>query len=388
MIKKTGEVLKVLLILVDRANYGRLRPVMRELLRDPGVSLTIICSGSTLLEKYGKVSETIKADGFTVDEEVLMEVDGNCPQSMALSVGMGVIQFAGLFARRKSDVTLLIGDRYEALAAAIASVYSNIPVAHIQGGEVSGSIDESARHAITKLAHLHFPSTERAKKIICAMGEDPRYVHNVGCPSGDEILRSDNKLCSRDIEGLGVGADIDLGNPFLLVCYHPVTTNFGSERENCTSLLKALEEIGLPTIWIWPNIDAGSDAISKTIRIYREKHQPKWLKLIKHIETPIYQALMKNCKCAIGNSSSFVRDSSFMGTPVVLVGNRQNSRECAENVVKSSHSVSELVESIQRQIQHGIYPRSNLYGTGNASSNIVRLLKAFEPYVQKTFFLN
>lgn len=185
---------KILTILVDRANFGRLWPVMRAIQNEPSLELQVMCAGSMVLERFGYSTGLVEEMGFKVDSRVYMELEGSVPISMAKSVGFGVIEFASEIARLDPDIVLLIGDRYEALAAALAAVYSNYSLAHIQGGEISGSIDESARHAITKLAHYHFPATKRSAEYIIRMGERVETVFPVGCPCGDFILNLDLSL--------------------------------------------------------------------------------------------------------------------------------------------------------------------------------------------------
>jgi len=378
------DVRNVCVVLVDRANYGRVHPVMRAIQNDQDLDLLTVCAGTMLLERFGQAENTVLADGFYVDGRVYMEVEGSIPSTMAKSIGLGVIEFSSEFQRLKPDIVLLIGDRYEAFAASIAAAYMNIPLAHIQGGEISGSIDESARHAITKLAHIHFPSTERAAEYVLKMGEHEDYVFNVGCPSGDYIISLDTHL-PRDLfdkEGVGAGLDHDL--PFILVIYHPVTSQFENERSQTEQLLGALDELAHPTLWIWPNIDAGGDHISKAIRVYREHNDAKWLHLVKNLEPVTYQKCLKKTVCAVGNSSSFIRDSTFSGTPVVLVGDRQVGREHGTNLKTTPIEKNSIIATIKEQLSHGPYESCNLYGDGCSSERIVKHLKNIDLYTQKT----
>jgi UDP-hydrolysing UDP-N-acetyl-D-glucosamine 2-epimerase len=377
---------KVCVVLVDRANYGRMHPVMRAIDTDPDLELQTICAGTMLLERFGQAEKVVASDGFQIDGRVYLEVEGSVPTTMAKSIGLGVIEFSNEFQRLQPDIVLLIGDRYEALAAAIAAVYMNLPLAHIQGGEVSGSIDESARHAITKFAHLHFPSTERAATYIRRLGEKPDYVFNVGCPAGDYIRDLDTNLSPDVFTRLGVGGNVDPNKPFLLVIYHPVTTRFGSERHQAEQLLNALHELSHPTVWIWPNIDAGSDDISKVLRIYREHNRADWLHLVKNLDPITFQKSLKKTVCAVGNSSSFIRDSTFSGTPVVLVGERQVGREHGKNLIAVPPQSKAITSAIQAQLVNGRYPADTLYGDGQASRRIAEKLKCFEPYTQKTLY--
>lgn len=373
----------VCVVLVDRANYGRLWPVMRAIDKHPSLCLQTVCAGTMLLERFGQAERVVRQDGFSIEGRVYLELEGSVPATMAKSLGLGIIEFVNEFQRIRPDVVLLIGDRYEALAAAIAAAYMNITVAHIQGGEVSGSIDESARHAITKFAHLHFPATARSAEYIIRMGEDPARVFNFGCPSGDYIRKLDADLPRDLLRQYGVGPVFDISDPFLLVIYHPVTTRYEEEKGRVTELIKSLAEIAMPTIWIWPNIDAGSDDISKALRRFREHHDNNWLHLVKNLEPVIFQKCLKRAACAVGNSSSFIRDSTFSGTPVVLIGDRQTGREVGPNLVTCSAERSEITDCIRKQLAHGHFPSSDLYGSGEASSQIAEILASFVPYRQK-----
>ncbi|MGB9611779.1 MAG: UDP-N-acetylglucosamine 2-epimerase, partial [Bryobacteraceae bacterium] len=229
---------KICVVLVDRANYGRMKPVMEAIREHPRLELQVLAAGTMVLERFDQPVELVRNDGFPVDGLVYMELEGNTPATMAKSVGFGIVEFANEFLRLKPDVVLLIGDRYEALAAAIAAAYMNLCIAHIQGGEVSGSIDESARHAITKFAHYHFPSTRRASEYLVRMGERPETILAVGCPSSDLARRVDLRLEEAWINGAGSGARIDIERPFLLAVFHPTTTEYGGERRQMEELLE------------------------------------------------------------------------------------------------------------------------------------------------------
>src|SRR5687768_8396543 len=210
---------KVCVILVDRANYGRLKPVMSAIASCPELQLQVVATGTMVLERFQQPVAVVKEDGFNVDGEVYIELEGSTPATMAKSVGFAVVEFTSEFQRLKPDIVLLIGDRYEALAAAIAAAYMNICIAHIQGGEVSGSIDESTRHAITKFAQFHFPSTKRAADYLVRMGEDPENILGIGCPSSDIARCLDRVFSSDTLNQRGSGGHIDLNQPFLLCVF-------------------------------------------------------------------------------------------------------------------------------------------------------------------------
>lgn len=373
---------KVAAVLVDRANYGRLKPVLFAINQHPDLQLQLICTGTMVLERFGSPVNIVKNDGFTVDAEIYIELEGSVPTTMAKSVGFAVIEFSSELHRLKPDIVLIIGDRYEALAAGVAAAYMNICMAHIQGGEVSGSIDESARHCLTKLAQYHFPATKRAAEYIERMGEHRQTVFHVGCPAGDIALSLDKTLPS-DIFEPGIGGSIDPRKPYLLVIVHPITTEFGTERDETQRLLEAMATLKQQTIWLWPNVDAGSDHVSSAIRTYREQNDASWLRLIKNFPPDLYSKVLANAACVVGNSSSFIRDSGFYGTPVVLVGDRQDGREVAENVQFVDYNAERILDAIRRQLAHGRYQPSDLYGDGNASQRVAEALSQVPLYVQK-----
>src|SRR5918992_3039235 len=323
---------KVCVVLVDRANYGRLKPVMEAIAARPELELQVVATGTMVLERFQQPVQVVKEDGFNVDGEVYIELEGSTPATMAKSVGFAVVEFTSEFQRLRPDIVLLIGDRYEALAAAVAAAYMNICVAHVQGGEVSGSIDESARHAITKFAQFHFPSTKRAAQYLVRMGENPEHILGIGCPSSDIARCLDRLFSSEILNERGNGVRIDVKRPFLLCVFHPTTTQYGGERQQMEELLAALHQLKTQTILLWPNIDAGSDHISKAIRVFRDRAKLTWLRVITNLTPENYLKVLSRAACAVGNSSSFVRDASFFGTPVVLVGNRQDGREIDRHV--------------------------------------------------------
>jgi UDP-hydrolysing UDP-N-acetyl-D-glucosamine 2-epimerase len=374
---------KVCVVLVDRANYGRLKPVMAEIAKRPELELQVLAAGAMVLERFDSPVNLVREDGFPVDGEIHMELEGSTPTTMAKSVGFGVVEFSGEYRRLAPDLVLLIGDRYEAFAAAVAAAYMNLCIAHIQGGEVSGSIDESARHAITKFAHFHFPSTRRAAEYVMRMGEHPDTILEIGCPASDIGRQLDRRLDPRVINGRGSGAVIDVTQPYLLVVFHPTTTEYGGERTQINELLAALNQLKRQCVLMWPNIDAGADHVSKAIRQFRDQQEPDWLRTLINLPPEEYLKVLCNAGCAVGNSSSFVRDASFFGTPVVLVGNRQSGRETDVHAVRTAPSAADIHAAVEEQLAHGSYAPSTLYGDGFAAGRIADALVRLTPYVQK-----
>lgn len=375
--------LKVAVVLVDRANYGRLKPVM-ELLREASeINLQVVCAGTMMLDRFGLASGIVESDGFVVDEKIFMEVEGSVPSSMAKSIGLGIIEFANAFQRLRPDFVLVIGDRYEALSASIACVYQNLCLIHLQGGEVSGSIDESTRHAVTKLAHYHFPATKRAAEIIIRMGEDPKTVFALGCPSADVVSRARKELPLETLQRLGVGRPLEFSRRYIVVVYHPVTTEYESAESQMNELLEAVHEAKEQFMILWPNIDAGSNEVSQAIRRYREYHPDAPMHAYKNFEPEDFIPILANAVCAVGNSSSFIRDASFLGTPIVLVGSRQDGREWSEAVIRVNPTKAEILSGIRKSMARGPSKPSTIYGTPGVSKAIVDTLITLRPYLQK-----
>lgn len=374
---------KICVVLVDRANYGRLKPVMQAIKDQPELELQVLAAGTMVLERFDLPIRVVEEDGFEISGQIYIELEGSNPTTMAKSLGFGVVEFASELRRLDPDLVLVIGDRYEALAATMAAAYMNLCIAHIQGGEVSGSIDESARHAISKFSHFHFPSTDRAAEYLERMGEQRETILSIGCPSSDIARQLDRTICQDLINSMGSGASVDVSQPFSLVIFHPTTTEYGGETEQMESLLGALERVALPTLLMWPNIDAGSGHVSKAIRSFRDRVRPNWLRTLINLMPEDYLRVLAGASCAIGNSSSFVRDASFFGTPVVLVGNRQEGRETDEHVQHVTADVAEIEEAIRGQLSNGRYAPSKLYGDGYVSQRIASSLVTLQPYVQK-----
>jgi UDP-hydrolysing UDP-N-acetyl-D-glucosamine 2-epimerase len=308
---------------------------------------------------------------------------------MAKSTGLGLMDASMIFDNLKPDMLVVVGDRFEIMSVTLAAAYMNIRIVHTMGGEVTGTIDESIRHAITKFSHIHFPANEDSRQRIIRMGEDSNFVYNVGCPRTDLVLDELKKDSHQELKKIfdtygGVGKSFDLSKPYLLVSQHPVTTEYGENRGQIEKTLEALERLKIPTIMLWPNADAGGDDISKGIRSYRENNNPSWLHLFKNLPTNIYIHLMNTAACLVGNSSSGVREGAFIGTPVVNIGTRQNKRLRTNNVIQVDYDVSQIEKGIKKQIEHGKYESSNVYGDGTAGKKIADILLDCEPSIQKT----
>jgi UDP-hydrolysing UDP-N-acetyl-D-glucosamine 2-epimerase len=375
----------VCVVVNSRANYGRIKTVLKSLNAHPKTRLQLIVGASALLDRFGNVSDILQKDGFQIDAKLYSIVEGETLVTMAKSTGLAIIELASLFEAMKPDVVLTVADRFETLATAVAASYLNIPLAHTQGGEVTGSIDESVRHAITKLAHIHFPATRKAADNIIKMGEAPSSVHFVGCPAMDVAKDAGTDLSSDIFSRSGVGAEIDLTKPYLVVLQHPVTTEYGSGYKQIKETLDAIDEVNLQAVWLWPNIDAGSDDISKKLRHYREnKKDPEKIRFFKNFSPEDYIRVLYNSQCIVGNSSSAIREAGFLGVPAVNIGTRQFNRQTSENVMQTDYKKDEIVKGIKSQLEHGPYTRSQLYGDGKAGARIVEILSKATFRIQKT----
>ena len=378
---------KICVVIGSRANYSSIRSAMRAVDAHPGLELQLVLGASAILDRYGAVSKLIEADGFRPVAKVHMLIEGETPVTMAKSTGLGLLELPTIFDTIKPDVVLTVGDRFETMATTLAAAYMNIPVAHTMGGEVSGTIDESIRHAVTKFAHIHFPASRDAADRIIRLGEPPETVHMVGCPRIDlvaELMSSDNTSVADDIFEAGVGEHLDVSKSFVMVSQHPVTTEYGEGERQITATLQAIHELGLPAIVLWPNADAGSEDIARGIRKWRERGLDSHMHFFKNLPVESYVTLMNHTSCLVGNSSSGIRESAFIGTPVVNIGSRQTGRERGRNVIDASPEPDVIRDAVLRQIEHGRYPSDPVYGDGRAGQRVADILAGLGPVtVQK-----
>jgi UDP-hydrolysing UDP-N-acetyl-D-glucosamine 2-epimerase len=376
---------KICIVLTVRGNYAKMKSIMKEIKNRSNCELQLVVGGAVILHKFGNPINIIEADGFEISEMVHFLVEGGKPITMAKSTGLAVVELSTVFENLRPDIVMAIADRFEALAVAVAASYMNIPVAHLEGGELSGSIDESIRHAITKLSHIHFVATQKSAERVIKMGEDPENVYVVGSPTID-LIRDINLDLDFDVfeKYAGVGALVPVTkNNYIVVSQHPVTTEYESASTQVQETLHAINDINMPTLWLWPNMDAGTDEISKGIRMFREKYQPKHIHFFKNFAFEDYAKLINNSAVLVGNTSSGIRESAYLGVPVVNIGTRQNHRERGENVIDVNYSRDEIRNAIKKQIAHGKYPSNHLYGNGHAGEKIAEILSTRKISVQK-----
>lgn len=364
---------KICIITGTRADYGHLTPVMKAVAKTKGLDLQVVATGMHLMPEFGSTIKEIENDGFKVDAKVNASYKEDSGRAMAISVGKIVAGMSDAFSNLKPDVVIVLGDRGEMLAAAIAANYLNIPVAHLHGGEISGHIDGILRHAITKLAHLHFPATKGALERILRLGEEPWRVHVVGAPTLDKILNE--KLPDEVVLRKKYG--LDRNQPFALVAQHPVSTDIAIAGHQMSLTLDALESIGLRVLLLYPNADAGGRAMIKAIK---QRENRSFLTTRKSIPHGDYLGLMKVASVLVGNSSSGIIEASSFGLPVVNIGSRQVGREKGANVLDVSPEKNAIKRSIEKalfdmQFRDSVRRGNNIYGDGHASERIIRVLK-------------
>ena len=379
---------KICVVVTARPSYSRIKTALIAIKKHPSLELQLVIAGSALLDRYGNAVDYIEQDGFKIDAKVFMVLEGENKTSMAKTTGLGVMELATVFYNLKPDAVVTIADRFETIATSIAAAYQNIPLIHIQGGEVTGNIDEKVRHANTKLADIHLVASNDAKARLLKMGEDAEYVFNTGCPSIDiaNVVKESPELNFNPIEKYGgVGKHIDWKNGYLVVMQHPVTTEYDEARIHVTTSLKVIHELGIPTFWFWPNVDAGADGTSNGIRSYREIYQPENIHFFKNMIPEDFLRLLVNSKCLIGNSSVGIRECAFLGVPVVNIGTRQQGRARGENVIDVSYSSEAIKNGINNRFEKAkVIKQSAIYGEGNSGEKIANILADVKLRFHKT----
>ena len=377
---------KICVVVTARPSYARIKSVLEAVRNHRELELQLIVGGSALLERYGPAIKVIRSDGFEPDAVVHMVVEGENLVTTAKSTGLGVVELATIFDNLKPDAVVSVADRYETIATAIAASYLNIPLAHVQGGELTGSIDEKVRHAVTKLSNLHFVANQKAADRVIRMGEESDTVFVTGCPSVDLAARV--QIEGRDgfnpfTQYGGVGHQFDPAKGYLVVMQHPVTTEYEDSLSQINETLNAVKEFAFPAFWFWPNVDAGSDKISKGIRHFRETNNVPFIYFFKNLSPEDFLRLLIGARCLVGNSSVGIREASFLGIPTVNIGNRQIGRDRGPNVIDTSYAAGDILRAIQLHYNNGTYPSTDLYGDGKAGKRIAEELATVPLTVEK-----
>jgi UDP-hydrolysing UDP-N-acetyl-D-glucosamine 2-epimerase len=364
---------KICVVVTARPSYSRIRTALQAIAEHPDLELQLVVAASALLDRYGNAVQAIERDGFTIAQRVYMVLEGENLVTSAKSTGIGLSELATVFDNLGPDAVVTVADRYETLATAVAASYMNIPVVHVQGGEVTGSVDEKVRHAVTKLSNLHLVSTKLARERVIRLGEPDDTVLITGCPSID-IAAEVAAQPAFDFDPFerygGVGPRTDLSSGYLVVMQHPVTTEYDEARGQVDETLYAVKDFDIPVLWFWPNVDAGSDGTSKGIRMFREKEQPDNFHLFRNMYPEDFLRLLLHSTAIVGNSSVAIRECSFLGVPAVNVGSRQQGRERGANVIDVPHDRAAIAAAIRQHMDNGGVSADALYGDGHAGVRI------------------
>ncbi len=378
---------KIAVVITARPSYSRVKTVLTAIQKHPELELQLIIAASALLDRYGSAVNYIEKDGFEIAAKVFNVLEGENLTAAAKTTGIGILELSTVFDNLKPDIVVTVADRFETMATAISASYMNIPLAHIQGGEVTGNIDEKVRHSITKLADYHFVASENAKKRVIQLGESEAMVFNTGCPSIDiaQAVSEHTHLTFNPYEKYGgVGSQPDLSNGYIVVMQHPVTNEYQDSRKHIEATLRAIQKINKPTLWFWPNVDAGADGTSTGIRSFREKYTMENVHFFKNMESNDFLNLLNASLCLVGNSSVGIRECAYLGVPVVNIGSRQNRRDRGNNVVDVSYDENEIVSAITKILNENNRSKSDVYGGGDAGEKIALLLKELPLQFHKT----
>ena len=359
---------KICYISGTRADFGLMKLTLQAIEEDEELILEVIVTGMHLLGEYGKTYKEIFDAGFNVIDTVKVDLSGESGSQMSIAIGEQIIRITKIFEKSKPDLVLLIGDRGEMLAGAVAALHLNIPIVHIHGGELSGTVDESVRHAISKMSHFHFTATECSKKRLIKMGEIENNIYVVGAPGLDEI--SSTQLISN--ENLFKQHKINSSEPFMLLLFHPVVQNVKDIKDEITTVIESLLSFNMQILAFIPNADAGGNVVTKILKKYEKKNK---IKIITHLPRNNFLKLVFESEVLVGNSSSGIIEAASLRTPVVNIGSRQNCRERSNNIIDVSINSSEIINGINKALVFDKTLFRNVYGDGKSSKRILNLLK-------------
>lgn len=369
---------KIAVVTGARATYGYSKRLMKLMEQSRDVKLQLVVTGMHLLKAYGYTLNEILKDGFRPTVKVAMPVRGDTPAEWAKSIGVEIEGMARVFDQLKPDLVVVSGDRAEMLGATVAAAYMNLPVAHIQAGDVSGHIDGSARHAISKLAHIHFASCEDSAERLRKMGEEPWRIFNVGAPQLDEVVQGEKLAPLR----LAKMFHLDLSEPILMVIQHPVLTETNLAGKQMRETLEAVKKTGYQTLVIYPNVDAAGQEIISVIREYEKV--PK-IQVHRNIDRQVFLSLLRVVSVLVGNSSCGILEAPSFRLPAVDIGTRQTGRMRACNVISVQNFDCQKILSAIRKSLHDKDFRSSLtcclnpYGDGRSSERILKILRNVDP---------
>ncbi len=362
---------KVAVVIASRANYGRSKSLIQKIKDHKDLKLILVVCGSAILDKFGETSKVIEKDGFKIDYQCNYLLAGSDLRSQATTTGLAIIQLTEIFSSCRPNYVVTVADRYETLATAISASYQNIPLIHLQGGDISGNIDDKVRHAITRLADYHFPASMQSYKNLIKMGESKKTIWMHGCPSMDlinetisfnELIKSSDKLTNLKKD------------KFFLVLLHPVTDRPNESIKILKNLLEALKEFNNKVVIVSPNVDAGSQKIREIYKKLKSDSENNSI-FIENLSPIYFLTLIKNSQACIGNSSSFLREAGLCGVPSLILGNRQNGRELAHNCLVLKNTSKEIIiQKIKLIIKTKKFKPDKRFGDGNAGQKIANTI--------------
>ena len=376
---------KICCVITARPSYSRIKTALKAIEKSDDCELFILLTSSALLDKFGAIDNVINNDNLKISKKIYNVIEGGNLSTSVKTTSLAMSELSSAFDEIKPDFVITIADRYETLATAVTAAFMNISLVHIQGGEITGSIDEKVRHAVTKLSDYHFVSNKDSYNRLIRMGEVKDNIFITGCPSIDlakDVRDLETKPSDLDLS-LGVGSKINLSEDYLVVMQHTVTYEHEDADNIIIETLKAVTSVNKQVIWFWPNIDTGSDKISKALRTYREKNPDSKIRFIRNLAPEEFLILIKHSSCLIGNSSVGIRESSMLGVPVVNIGNRQKDRLRGKNVIDVGYESEEIITAIKHQVNHGKYNSENIYGDGSSGKFISDLLTKLAPISEK-----
>ena len=366
--------LKICIYTTNRAEYSKLRPIMKLLKSDPNIKMQLLITGSHLLKEYGESKNQIIRDGFTITEEVYSTIAGDDITKTVETIGIALLKLPSILKRLDPDIILCGFDRFDMFPFAIAASLMNICLVHIEGGEITGTLDEKIRHAITKLSNYHLVSTEDAKQNLIKMGEFENKVFVTGCPRYDELLNINIEFEDKVMVNFNIK-----NKKFIIVCYHPVSTDIDLSFKRWKIILDTLFVCKEEIILIKPNIDYGNEILNNYTRMKNIEKQEN-IRMYSHIDIDEFSILLKNCNCLIGNSSAGIREACVYGTPVINIGTRQQYR-----IHKNLENITTLIDFTEKELSDKInnlsnirYKKNLVFGDGKAAHKIVDILKTID----------
>jgi GDP/UDP-N,N'-diacetylbacillosamine 2-epimerase (hydrolysing) len=370
-----NEISKITVVTGTRADYGIYHPILKRLECESDFQVNLLITGMHLSPQYGLTINEIKKDGFDILGKVDMLLQGDTDANMSKGIGIGILGMTQLLEQSRPDLLVVLGDRGEMLAASIAAAHLNIPIAHFHGGEVSGSIDESVRHSISKFSHIHFPATEKSAERLRKMGEDEWRVFPVGAPRIETIQNA--KL--DEWPEVKTRYELKAEDDFILLVFHPVTTEIEGMEDQVKYVLEGLEETRRSVVCIMPNSDAGTEHIHRIYKKYQNHPSFDFVTNFHHLD---YLRVLKQCTALVGNSSSGIIEAASFSKPVLNIGSRQNGRERSGNVIDIQPNYDDIKQGLDKVLSHAFHNEvsaiKNAYGDGTTSLKVIEILKKIE----------